>query len=373
MSNDNSGRGGGLFVAGGLLFVMAVVLAIGAQYYLGRGSDPASGPANPPGGATAAPAVAAPVTAFVGGEKMSFLKDPRVVTILKDRYGITVEAAKAGSLEMVQTAMPGKDVLWPSTAAAVDLFAAHGGTWVAKENLFSSPLVVDSFDTVAAGLQTAGMVSERGGTRYLDMGRLVAAMEAGKTWKDLGMTSTTRVKVFCTDPVKSSSGLMFAGLLVNVLNHNEPPDEAAVESLLPSLKAYFARLGNMDASSADLFAKFLSMGAGAYPLVVAYENQLVEFVDANPQYRDDIKAHVVVLYPEPTIWSEHPMLALTANGKRLLDALQEDAELKKLGTEAHGFRSTLSGVTGTFAAIDATVPMPSEAVTARILGALSAP
>lgn len=372
MSNDNSGRGGGLFVAGGLLFVMAVVLAIGAQYYLGRGADPAAAPTSSSVGATAAPA-AAPVTALVGGEKMSFLKDPRVVTILKDRYGLTVEPAKAGSLEMVQTAMPGKDVLWPSTAAAVDIFAARGGTWVAKENLFSSPLVVDSFDTVAGGLQAAGMVSERGGARYLDMERLVAAMEAGKTWKDLGLISTSRVKVFCTDPVKSSSGLMFAGLLVSVLNHNEPPDEAAVEPLLPALKAYFARLGNMDASSADLFSKFLSMGPGAYPLVVAYENQLVEFVDANPQYRDEIRAHVVVLYPEPTIWSEHPMLALTANGKRLLDALQQDAELKKLGTEAHGFRSTLSGVTGTFAAIDATVPMPSEAVTARIIGALSAP
>ena len=360
-----------MVLGGGLLFVLAVVIAIGAQYYRGGAAAPA---------ASADPAAAAPagaetitVTAFVGGEKMPFLKDPRVTSILKDRYGITVDATKSGSVDMVQSAMPGKDALWPSTSTAVDIFKEHGGTWVARENIFSSPLVFDSYDTIVVALEKAGMVSDRTGVKYLDLPKLVGAMKAGKTWKDLGMTSATKIKIFSTDPTKSNSGLMFAGLYASVLNNNEPPDDTTIEALLPEIKEYFARLGNMDASSSDLFAKFLSMGAGAYPMVAAYENQLVEFVDTNPQFADQIKAHVVVLYPEPTMWSEHPILALNPKGKKLLDALHDDEELKKIAAQAHGFRSALSGVTGNLAAVDSTVPMPSEAVTGKILATLTTP
>jgi hypothetical protein len=311
-----------------------------------------------------------PVTAFVGGEKMSFLKNPRVVAILKDRHGIVVDAAKSGSLEMVATAVPGKDALWPSSATAADVFKEHGGSWVARENIFSSPLVIDAYDTIAAAMAGAGLVKERSGAKYLDLAGLVAAMNAGRTWKDLGMPAGGRIKIFCTDPTRSNSGLLFAGLLSAVFNQGEPPDDTSVEAVLPPLKDYFGRLGAMDGSSADLFGKFLSMGAGAYPMVAAYENQLVEFVDSNPQYRDQIQQHVVVLYPEPTTWSEHPVLALNANGKRFLDALHEDEELKRIAAESHGFRTALSGVTGGVVAVDATVPMPSEAVTRRILDAL---
>ena len=91
-------------------------------------------------------------------------------------------------------------------------------------------------------------------------------------------------------------------------------------------------------------------------------NQLVEFTDSNPQYREQIQQHIVVLYPEPTTWSEHPVLALNANGKKLLDALHDDEELRKIAVESHGFRSALSGVTGNAVAVDSTVPMPGEAI-----------
>ena len=372
MSAQETKGNGCLVAVGGGVVLLAVVIAIGwQQWQKGAPAVAAPGETNAQVGASQG-VEAVTVTAFVGGEKIPFLKNLRVAAILKDRYQLTVEATKSGSVEMVQSSMPGKDVLWPSTATAVDLFQEHGGQWVAKENMFSSPLVLDSWDTVAAALDHGGMVTDRAGVKYLDLPKLVSAMKAQKTWKDLGLNSPTKIKIFSTDPTKSNSGLMFAGLYASVLNGSESPDTTTIEPLLPQLKEYFARLGNMDASSADLFAKFLSMGAGTYPLVAAYENQLIEFVDANPQYREQIQSHVIVLYPEPTVWSEHPLLALNAKGKRLLDALQ-DEELQKIAVENHGFRSPLSGVTGTRAAVESTVPIPSESVTGRILATLSSP
>ena len=56
-----------------------------------------------------------PVTiqGYVGGEKMGFLRNPKVGEILQSRYGVTFDARKAGSIEMVTTlSTEGQDLLW---------------------------------------------------------------------------------------------------------------------------------------------------------------------------------------------------------------------------------------------------------------------
>lgn len=51
-----------------------------------------------------------------------------------------------------------------------------------------------------------------------------------------------------------------------------------------------------------------------------------------------IVEQVRVLYPEPTIYSDHPLIALNPNAHRLIDALN-DEELQKRAWAGFGFRS----------------------------------
>ena len=134
----------------------------------------------------------------------------------------------------------------------------------------------------------------------------------------------------------------------------------------------------MEHSSGDIFKNFITTGVGAKPIIVGYENQLVEFSLENEKYIDYLKKEIRTLYPIPTVWSSHPIIALNQNGKRLIDGFK-DERLQRIAWETHGFRSGLMGVendpsvlkvTGIPKEITAVVPMPQTAVMERILQAL---
>ena len=107
-----------------------------------------------------------------------------------------------------------------------------------------------------------------------------------------------------TDPAKSNSGNMFAGLLANVLCGGSVGEEDLPE-LLPRLQALFQKLGYMESSSSDLFDQFLKTGMGAKPLIAGYESQLLEFAVQEPETWEQIKGDIVLVYPTPTVWSSH--------------------------------------------------------------------
>ncbi len=51
------------------------------------------------------------------------------------------------------------------------------------------------------------------------MNKFVAAVKEGKTWADIGLPQLYgSISVKTTDPTKSNSGNMFAGLLANTMN-----------------------------------------------------------------------------------------------------------------------------------------------------------
>lgn len=112
---------------------------------------------------------------------------------------------------------------------------------------------------------------------------------------------------------------------------------------------------------------------------MGYEAQLVEFSIENAQYREMLRKEITTLYPRPTVWSAHPLIALTPNGERLLEALQ-DRDVQRLAWEKHGFRSGLMGVqndpkvlqvTGVPATIENVINLPTPQVMERIIAALS--
>lgn len=327
----------------------------------------------------AAPVSPITVSIFYGGEKTALLASPKVTAILK-RYGVTLAATKAGSVEMVTTLdTKAKDCLWPSNGVSVEMARASGKTVLADDTIFNSPIVLYAWSDVADALTKAGVVQVRDGTLYADMQALGGLIAGGKRWKeDLGLNIYGPFKVTSTDPVKSNSGLIWAALLASSFNGGNTPTEADLPVLVPKLQAYFASMGFMETSSGDLFENFLKQGMGARPIIAGYENQMVEFVTENLRYADLIRSKIKVIYPEPTIFASHPLISLTATCKRLADALV-DPDLQQIAWSEHGFRTGLIGVTNDPAVIAVAklpetvalvVPMPSAKVMSDIVAAV---
>jgi hypothetical protein len=318
---------------------------------------------------------------YVGGEKAKFLANPKVVARL-DALGVAVNASKAGSIEMATTLdVSAKDAIWPSNQVASEMFRKRG-TVLAEENVFNSPLVFYTYDVVADALIKLGIVEKRNESYYLvDYARLHDLIMTGKKWSEIGLPQLYgKVSIFSTDPTRSNSGNMFAGYLANLLNGGEVAGPDALPRVLPKLKEYFGRMGFMEPSSADLFENFLKTGVGSKPIIVGYESQLVEFALANKDYQPLIRAKIRTVYPVPTLWSSHPVIALTPRGKRLIEAMKDPA-LQRLAWEEHGFRSGVMGVqndpkvlsvTGVPETIESVIGMPNAETMTAIVSALSA-
>ena len=321
------------------------------------------------------------VSIFFGGEKTAFLANPRVQDILEDRYAIDLTATRAGSIEMVTTLpLEGRDCVWPSNAVAVELAQSSGRSVLGDDLIFNSPIVLFAWTEVADALQSAGVVrADNRGHLYGDLAELSGLIEADTRWReDLGVNVYGRFRVLSTDPTRSNSGNIWSALLATAFNDGDVPTSDVIASLLPRLEDYFAGGGYMEASSGDIFENFLNQGIGARPIIVGYENQLVEFLFANETYADLIRDRIRVIYPEPTIFASHPLISLTEDCGRLVDALL-DPDIQSIAWSDHGFRTGLVGVENdadlvAVAAIPETIslvaPMPSADVMARIIAAL---
>jgi hypothetical protein len=287
------------------------------------------------------------VTGFTGSEKTGFFDNPDIQQILEEKYQLRVDYTKAGSIEMVETDSSGMDFLWPSNEVALALYEERNPS-VKSETIFNSPIVMYSWSEVTEVLMEQGIVELVDGTYYVvNMPELVNFILEGQTWEDVGLPELFgQVKVISTDPTKSNSGNMFYGLLANLLVGGEVANDQTIEEVLPTLKSYYDSLGLLQEGSGDLFKQFVNRGVGEYPIIVGYESQLIEFTVENPQNVEQIRERVNVLYPRPTVWSSHPVIALTDNGERLMLALQ-DPDIQQIAWEVHGFRSG-----GSFAGVD---------------------
>jgi hypothetical protein len=88
-------------------------------------------------------------------------------------------------------------------------------------------------------------------------------------------------------------------------------------------------------SSAVPFKDYMVMGPGKAPMVMIYEAQYL-YEAANPQ--GGISDDMVLLYPEPTIFTKHILVPLSEGGEQLGEALTTDPDLQALAIE-HGLRN----------------------------------
>jgi hypothetical protein len=328
----------------------------------------------------------ATVTGYAGGEKMAFIQNPKTVDALK-RRGLVMAADREGSVDQVRdpTLLGRKpDFLWPSSAPLVEL-AKKNAKVLKDQVIFNSPLVIYSWAPIADGLVKAGLATKEAAHYKVDCKALIEAVLAGKPWSELGQADLYgHVRLIATDPNKSNSGFMFAGLTANLLA-GDVADATTLPKVLPQVVELFRIMGFKSGSSGQVFDDFIAGGPGAEPLVVGYENQLVEWIMADPERWKRVQqspvAQPVTLYPQPTVYSAHPLIALAQNSLPLIDAMMSQ-ELQTIGWQDHGFRGPLGAVGATTnplvagrmpAEVSNVAPMPDVDVMLSILDALTAP
>ena len=285
---------------------------------------------------------------FAGGEKMAFLANPKTVEALK-RRGFVLNADREGSVEQVrdpQLLDRKPDFLWPSSAPLVEL--AKKNTKVLNDQvIFNSPIVVYSWESIAEGLVKVGMATKEAAHYRVDAKALIQAVLDSKPWSDLGQTDLYgHVRLIATDPNKSNSGFMFAGLAADILS-GDVANAANLPKVLPQVVALFEAMGFKSHSSGQAFDDYIAGGPGAQPLVVGYENQLVEWIIADPDRWKRVQAssgaRPVTLYLHPTVYSAHPLIALSQPSLPLIDAFMSP-ELQAIGWRDHGFRGPLGAI-----------------------------
>ena len=280
------------------------------------------------------------VKGLTGSEKLSFLTDPRVLAHL-EKQGIRLTVQKAGSREIaLRPDLKQFDFAYPAGVPAATKIQRERGVHQAYTTFFT-PMVVASWRPVVEVLAANGIVQKRGDAWYIiDMMKLLQWMEAGRRWRDIpGNTQYPvgkSVLVSTTDVRTSNSAAMYLALVSYLANsRNVVQEDAEVQRVMPLVSSLFLKQGYQESSSAGPFEDYVAMGLGKAPLVMVYESQFIEY-----QAKTSAAARnpdMVLLYPEPTVYTKHVLVPLNDKGRRLGELLANDPVLLRLAVE-YGYR-----------------------------------
>ena len=297
------------------------------------------------------------IYAAVGGGKENLLADQEFLDILEEKYKIEFINDSWSNGKMVVDPLKR-----PSDGSSYDLAFFSDQRFYdyyknAPDSLkgeaerkrvtsggltLNTPIVIYSWDTVTEALIKENIVTKKNDVYYItDMDKLLNYILEGKQWSDIGVNVYGKINIDSTDPVTSSPGATYYGLLLSIMNDKDITEEN-VKDILPKLKDFYIKSGYMNNTPADLFEMYLKTGVGAKPMIVDYEKSIIDFAISNPEGYDTVKDKIRILYPTPTIWNSHCLAAFTENGDQLVKAFN-DKEISRIAWEKYGFRT---GVTG---------------------------
>jgi hypothetical protein len=279
------------------------------------------------------------VHGLIGSEKGPFFADARVIKAL-ERGGFSVTVAPAGSRQIAGMDLSKEDFVFPAGAPAAEkIRREHTGTSAVVP--FFTPMAIASWRPIVDVLQRAGVVHQRTGYLAFDVAAYMKLVAADTRWRDLPGNTTYPVNksilVTTTDVRRSNSAAMYLSLVSYVANNdNIVENDSGIDSIVAQAAPLFLRQGFVENSSEAPFEDYLVQGMGKSPLVMIYEAQFL----ARAAARDgSITSDMVLLYPEPTIYSKHTFVGLDDAGARLGQFLANDPELRSLAT-TYGFRTS---------------------------------
>lgn len=315
-----------------VLVVLVAMVVVGPHWF---GAAPSAAPQ-----ACAPTGPAVTVRGIVGSEKGAFFADKRVL----DRFacaGLDVTVELAGSRDMVTRlaqdnagfgfAFPGST----ATAEKLEQERKPTGTFTP----FSSPMAVATFAPIVKVLTAAGIVvPSSDGSSLVDVAKLIDVARKGTGWNELPGNSDFEVAkdvlLSTTDPLDSNSAIMFLSIASQVANGGAVVTSSEqVQKVLPDLCRLIFYQGQKPETSQVLFNYYLVDGIGRIPMGLIYESQ---FLTQAPGQKPVLTPDRVMLYPKPTVYSRHTVVALDAAGDRVGEALTKDPELARFAAE-YGF------------------------------------
>ena len=318
-----------------------------------------------------------------GGGKEDFLADEEVLKILKKKYKLNVifdtwsngktitkplirESVNLGNESIIKRIQNNEDIsintsgvskydaLFTSDQRFYDYYKlapnkenneADRYTVIAGSLTLNTPIVIYSWKEVVNAFINEGIVTLEDNVYYItDMNKLIDYILNNKKWSDVGLNELYgNINIASTNPVSSSPGATYYGLLLSILSGGQIED-ATLEDNLARLKQFYQKSGYMNNTPADLFERYLKTGMGGEPIIVDYEKSIIDFANSNPTGFNQVKNDIVILYPKPTIWNSHCFMAFTENGKKLYEAFM-DKEIEQIAWEKYGFRTGITGGT----------------------------
>ena len=285
------------------------------------------------------------------------MADEEVINIMKQKYGLNVVYDSWSNGKLIKNPLVREDgtqydVMFASDQRFYDYYKLSPDTskgeaqryTVQKGGLtLNTPIVIYSWDTVVDALIKENIVTEKDNVYYItDMNKLISYILEGKKWADIGLnTLYGSINIDSTDPVTSSPGATYYGLLLSIMCGGNVTEESA-EANLPKLKEFYTKSGYMNNTPADLFELYLKTGMGGKPMIVDYEKSVIDFANSNPDGWEQVKDKIRVLYPTPTIWNSHCIATFTENGNKYYE-VYNDKEISQIAWSKYGFRT---GVTG---------------------------
>ena len=295
-----------------------------------------------------------------GGGKEDFIADKDVVNIMQREYGLNVvyDSWSNGKLivnNLVREDNQTKyDVMFCSDQRFYDYYKLSPDKSKGEADRYkvldggltlNTPIVIYSWGKVVDALVAEKIVTNRDGVYYItDMEKLLSYIIAGKKWSEIGVDELYgSINIDSTDPVTSSPGATYYGLLLSIMCEGNVTDEKLQENL-PKLKEFYLKSGYMNNTPADLFERYLKTGLGGEPMIVDYEKSIIEFANENPDGWNQVKDDIRILYPEPTIWNSHCIATFTQEGNEYYKAF-ENQKIQQIAWSKYGFRTGITGGT----------------------------
>lgn len=292
-----------------------------------------------------------------GGGKENFIADEEVVSIMQKKYGLNVVYDSWSNGKLVKNSLVREDgskydAMFCSDQRFYDYFKTTADTSKGEAPrdrvldgglTLNTPIVIYSWDTVVDALMKENIVTETDGVYYItDMNKLISYILEGKKWSDIGVNMLYgSINIDSTDPVTSSPGATYYGLLLSIMCGGTVTEENLQENLA-NLKEFYIKSGYMNNTPADLFELYLKTGVGGKPMIVDYEKSVIDFANSNPDGWEQVKDKIRILYPTPTIWNSHCIATFNETGNEFYKAF-EDKEIGQIAWSKYGFRTGITG------------------------------
>lgn len=334
-------------IVGIVIFIVLICIIIGIGFFKNRETKEAETKAN-----------LTTVYVATGGGKEGFIADEDVVKIMEDKYKLNIVYDSWSNGKLIVNPLVREDgttkydAMFSSDQRFYDYYKLAPNKAAGEADRYrvldggltlNTPIVIYSWGEVVDALVNEKIVTENNGVYYItDMDKLLDYILTGKKWSDIGLTGLYgNINIASTDPVTSSPGATYYGLLLSIMCKSSIT-EANVTENLPKLKEFYKSSGYMNNTPADLFERYLKTGMGGEPMIVDYEKSIIEFANENPDGFNQVKDNIRILYPAPTIWNSHCIATFNENGNKFYKAF-DDKDIQQIAWSRYGFRT---GVTG---------------------------